>query len=154
MSCILTVSPLVFRPATDADYDNLLALRRATMEAHLIAAGVEYDDEALRTRLSYHWEDAAVIVRDGVDVGLLKAYRDADGWFVVQIQIAPEHQRQGLGEQALQTVLDRADAEGLPVSLAVLKANPAKRLYDRLGFEVVSENDIEFLMTRPPHGAA
>lgn len=149
MSCILTVFPLVFRPATDADYDHLLALRRATMQAHLIAAGVGHDDEALRTRLSYHWEDAKVIVRDGIDVGLLKAYRDDAGWFVVQIQIAPDFQRQGLGEQALQTILDDADAQGLPVSLAVLKANPAKRLYDRLGFAVVSETDIEFLMTRP-----
>jgi len=84
----------------------------------------------------------------------LKAYRDDVGWFVVQIQIAPDFQRQGLGEQALQTILDAADTQGLPVSLAVLKANPAKRLYDRLGFAVVSETDIEFLMTRPPHGAA
>ena len=63
--------------------------------------------------------------------------------------VHPDFQRQGLGEQALQTIIDAADAQGLPVSLAVLKANPAKRLYDRLGFAVVSETDIEFLMTRP-----
>jgi ribosomal protein S18 acetylase RimI-like enzyme len=38
----------------------------------------------------------------------------------------------------------------LASQLQVIKGNPAKRLYDRLGFEVVGEDDQHFHMRRAP----
>jgi ribosomal protein S18 acetylase RimI-like enzyme len=38
--------------------------------------------------------------------------------------------------------------------LKVIKGNPAKRLYDRLGFEVVGEDDTQFYMRRAPRAPA
>lgn len=148
----MTSPALSFRAATDADFSRLLALRKQTMDPHLTASGLSTDEDAHLRRLNYHWEDARLILRGDEEVGLLKAYREEAGWYVVQIQIAPAYQRQGLGRQALETVLLQADAENVSVSLSVLKVNPAKHLYDRLGFLVASQTENDFLMTRPAQG--
>ncbi|WP_408506216.1 N-acetyltransferase [Paraburkholderia sediminicola] len=42
----------------------------------------------------------------------------------------------------------------LPVTLKVLKGNPASHLYERLGFEIVAEDEIEFRMRHAPHASA
>jgi ribosomal protein S18 acetylase RimI-like enzyme len=77
---------------------------------------------------------------------LLKAYRDATEWHLVQLQIDPHYQGRGLGEQIIKTLLAGAQADALPVSLKVLKGNPAKRLYERLGFREISSDEREFHM--------
>ena len=47
-------------------------------------------------------------------------------------------------------MLDKPDAEGLPVTLSVLKGNPAQRLYEALGFIPVEETDLEYEMRHEP----
>jgi ribosomal protein S18 acetylase RimI-like enzyme len=56
-----------------------------------------------------------------------------------QIQLLPSCQGQGIGERVIAALLDQARREQLPVRLSVLKGNPARRLYERLGFQMVSE---------------
>lgn len=135
------------------DVPYLLALRRSTMDAHLVAQGIPADEAAHMARILYHWEDARLLRIDGEPAGLLKAYRGLiegeDRWHVVQIQLAPGFQGKGWGEQVLRLVLDPADAQGLPVTLDVLKVNPARRLYERCGFVIDRESEHEYHMRRP-----
>ncbi len=42
-----------------------------------------------------------------------------------------------------------ADLRRLPVRLQVIKGNPARNLYERLGFTVTGETDTHLLMLRP-----
>lgn len=116
------------------------------MTEHLVRAGEPTDDDTHRARLMHRYDAAQVICIDGVPAGLLKAHRSDTEWFVQQLQIAPALQGRGIGELALRTVLRAAAADALPVALDVLKGNPAKRLYDRLGFEIVGEDEIQFHM--------
>lgn len=46
----------------------------------------------------------------------------------------------------IQVLLQEAFDQYLPVRLRVLKVNPARRLYERLGFKVVEEADTHYLM--------
>ena len=62
------------------------------------------------------------------------------------IEILPEYQNRGVGSAVIRDVLAQAQAEGLPVGLQVLKVNPARRLYERLGFNVVGETATHYLM--------
>jgi len=140
---------LALRRAVESDLPYLLALRRQTMDAHLAASGLPADDAAHLSRVLYHWEDARIVLLDGVPAGLLKAYRGPDAWHVVQIQVAPGHQGRGLGERLLRGVLAQADAAGLPARLDVLRANPARRLYERLGFRIQAQAGAEYHMVRP-----
>lgn len=141
---------LALQPASDDDLPFLLALRKTTMQEHLQRAGAPLDDEHHLARIRYHFDDAQIVCLDGRPAGLFKHYRDPAGWRIVQIQIDPDFQGQGLGRRLLAKVLDRADKEGAPVTLSVLKGNPARRLYEALGFTSVKETELEHEMRYDP----
>jgi GNAT superfamily N-acetyltransferase len=141
---------LALQSATEDDLPFLLSLRKSTMTEHLRRAGAPVDDEHHLARIHHHFDDAQIVWLNGRPAGLLKHYRDAAGWRIVQIQIDPAFQGQGLGRRLLAGVLDQADAEGAPVTLSVLKGNPARRLYEALGFTPIKETDLEHEMRYEP----
>jgi ribosomal protein S18 acetylase RimI-like enzyme len=145
---------LSLRPAEPDDEAFLFELRKTTMTEHLARAGEPTDDDTHRARLLHRYDAAQVICIDGAPAGLLKAHRSDTEWFVQQLQIAPALQGRGIGELALRTILRAATADALPVAVDVLKGNPAKRLYDRLGFEIVGEDEIQFHMRLAPRTLA
>ena len=142
------------RPALDTDEAFLFELRKATMTEHLARVGEPSDDTEHRARLLHRYDTARVICIDGAPAGLLKAHRTDTEWVVVQLQIAPALQGRGIGERALHMVLRAAQADALPVTLKVLKGNPAQRLYERLGLEIVGEDERQFHMRRAPRASA
>lgn len=136
------------RPATESDIPFLLSLRRETMDRHLVASGASTTDESHLARLMYHFDCSEVLVSNGNPVGLLKVRRLRDEWEIVQIQLSRHLQGQGVGRSLLERVLADAAVAHVDVKLSVLKANPAKQLYERLGFEVIGEDAHEYCMRR------
>jgi ribosomal protein S18 acetylase RimI-like enzyme len=132
---------LRFRAATEADIPFLLELRRQTMSEHLRLSGIEPSESERRERVLASFDCAEIIVLSGAPVGLLKVVRSPDNWDLVQIQILPEKQGKGFGSAILEKLLADAVQAHVSVSLSVLKANPARHLYERLGFRIVGEND-------------
>lgn len=61
---------------------------------------------------------------------------------LVDIALLPEYQKMGFGKQLLDELLTHAAAVKKPVRLHVLKTNPARNLYQRLGFQNVSEDSM------------
>lgn len=129
------------RPACAADLPFLLTLRRLTMTVHLQRVGAPTDDEAHDRRIRANFDDAMIVCDVYDAIGLLKVTRAADEWHVHQIQILPDHQGRGIGEAVLNALLADAARAHVPVSLSVLHGNPARRLYERLGFRVESATD-------------
>ena len=132
-----------FRRATDADVDWLVALRIATMRGYIEASGTRLSDSEQRARVLQDF-DCIRIVRvmsptGPEDVGMMKVVRGASVWTLVQIQIVPARQGQQIGGRLVEGLQRDATDRGVPVELSVLKVNPARRLYARLGFEVVKE---------------
>jgi ribosomal protein S18 acetylase RimI-like enzyme len=81
-----------------------------------------------------------VVLADGIPAGRLILDSAADGWCLVDIALMPACRGRGLGTLIVQAILEeagRADAPG--VRLSVVCDSPARRLYERLGFVVVSE---------------
>jgi catechol 2,3-dioxygenase-like lactoylglutathione lyase family enzyme/ribosomal protein S18 acetylase RimI-like enzyme len=140
-----------FRPARPSDIPFLLALRERTMRPHLERAGMAWEHDAQLARVTTQFEHAAIIMIDGVDAGLLKLDKSRMPWELVQIQMDPAFQRKGHGEAIVRTVLDDAKRAGSAVRLGVLKANPARRLYERLGFRVTDEDDESYSMLADGH---
>jgi GNAT superfamily N-acetyltransferase len=132
------------RPAQPADQGFLLVLRKQTMTEHLSRVGLDLDDEHHRQRLLANYADASVICVGAEDIGLLKAYRTEAAWVLMQIQLMPAWQGQGIGAEVIAALVAKARDEGLPVTLSVLKGNPARRLYERLGFRVFAESEHEY----------
>ena len=66
--------------------------------------------------------------------------------FVRMIFLLPEFQDQGIGSALLCREADRARKTGKSLELKVVKSNPAKLLYDRLGFVVVEQDNATYHM--------
>ena len=149
------------RPIRDDDLPFLLRVYASTREQEL--APVPWTPAEKEAFLAWqfglqhryyqeHYADAEfrVILADGEPVGRLYLARWADEHRIVDIVIAPEHRNRGIGSRLLADILAEADAVGKPVSIHVELQNPARRLYDRLGFRPVEERGVYVLMRRPP----
>jgi ribosomal protein S18 acetylase RimI-like enzyme len=65
----------------------------------------------------------------------------------LSIAVLPEYRDQGIGTQLLTRLFDSVP-EKFPISLSVSADNPALRLYERFGFEVVSRDAGSLTMRR------
>jgi ribosomal protein S18 acetylase RimI-like enzyme len=135
------------RPATDKDYDFFYRLQVAAMKEY-VAQTYGWDDAVQERYLSRKFAEREhqIIVVNGQDVGVLEINQTEDEIALMNIQIMPEYQRQGLGTAVLQDVLADANRQGLPITLWVMKVNPARELYKRLGFGVVEETATHYGM--------
>lgn len=116
------------------------------MDQHLNATGASTSKSDHLARLRYRFDCAEVLLQEGNPVGLLKVSRDGRDWKIIQIQLASKLQGQGFGAQLLKQIITEAVAARASMALSVLKANPARSLYERLGFVVESESEYEYNM--------
>lgn len=144
-----------FRAASEADYPWLWSLKRLTMRPYVEQMWGSWDDESQEAffRRNFVPANVRVIVAADRDVGLLHVEREPDALFLANVQILPEFQNRGLGSAVVRRVMDDAQAAGVPVRLQVLKSNrAARRLYERLGFEVTDEGGMHDQMRLPRIG--
>ncbi|MCO7187450.1 MULTISPECIES: GNAT family N-acetyltransferase [unclassified Pseudoalteromonas] len=137
------------RQASNADKPYLLQLRLQTMVEHLEQAGVFLCEEAHLCRLEEDYACSHLLIINKVVVGTLKFRLINNQMDIMQLQIAPEFQKQGLGRCTLKHLFEQYP--NTPFILTVLKHNPARRLYLSLGFETYDEDEYEYLMRRPAH---
>ena len=90
-----------------------------------------------------------IIESDGVPIGCISVERREDRIFLAVIEIAPGYQNRATGTKLIRALCDEADSRGVPVELQVIKVNPARCLYERLGFVVIGETETHYLMRRP-----
>ena len=84
----------------------------------------------------------AVWVRDMNDYGHI-----ADGVPSFAIALYKEYRNFGIGTRLMETMLMELKGRGYNrTSLAVQKANYAVRMYKKVGFEIIDENDEEYIM--------
>ena len=87
----------------------------------------------------------------GVAAGRLYVNRGRDEIRVVDIALLPEHRGRGVGSALLRGLLAEAAVNGQCVTIHVEIGNPARRLYERLGFvEVRDEGVYRFMQWSPP----
>ncbi|MDB4951842.1 MAG: uncharacterized protein JWM27_4491 [Gemmatimonadetes bacterium] len=135
------------RPAAEADRELLFRVRRDTMREYVDRTW-GWDDAWQREHFDRTFDPAAlsVIVVDGCDAGVLEAEVRASVVYLANIQILPAFQSRGVGAAVVSDVVDRAGREGQTVELQVLKVNPARRFYERLGFTVVGDTATHWRM--------
>ena len=81
-------------------------------------------------------------MQDGTAAGRHLVARQSNDFHEIDLAVLPEYQGRGLGRFALQELQRRARTEGVGVTLSLAKANPAERLYRRLGFELMDEDEV------------
>jgi ribosomal protein S18 acetylase RimI-like enzyme len=73
---------------------------------------------------------------DWRDVGYISIEDRVTSWYIDAFAILPRYQRLGIGAATMRSVLGAAD--GRTVRLSVLRTNPARSLYLRLGFVTIA----------------
>jgi ribosomal protein S18 acetylase RimI-like enzyme len=154
----LTATPgLARRPATDADRAFLFEVYASTRaeELKLVPwtdaqkeAFVRQQFEAQDAYYREHYQDTTweVVLADGVPAGRIYVARWPQEIRVIDIALLPAHRRLGLGTRLLTEVLEEARAARRPVRIHVEVMNPARALYERLGFRQVADQGVYVMM--------
>jgi len=80
-------------------------------------------------------------------IGWLAIAEHGDHLELVDLHLLPEYQRQGIGSYVIKQLIARAQQQQIAVRLEVLKVNPARTLYERLGFTVIGETATHYVMS-------
>ena len=142
---------LLLVPCREEDREYLWWLHRETMWEYVDKTW-GWDEAFQRKKFDEGFDPPALqmIEIDGGAVGYIRVRREPDAIFLASIEIAPESQNKGIGSRLIEDLLREGERMELPVKLLVLRVNPARRLYERLGFECTNETETHFEMWRMP----
>jgi GNAT superfamily N-acetyltransferase len=143
-----------FGPVTEADFDELVALRIAVMRASLERLGRFDPQRAVqRFRSTFRPADTRRILVGGEAAGCVGYWPEADGdgeaMRVEHFYLAERFQRLGLGSAVLRRLFDEAPPQATRFRVGALRDSDANRFYLRQGFMKVSEDDWDIAYERP-----
>jgi ribosomal protein S18 acetylase RimI-like enzyme len=152
---------VTLRPIADADMEFLLALYGTTREEELKRVDWTPEQKAAFVRHQFeaqhlHWQENYtatrwdLIVCDGEPIGRLYVARWPEDIRIVDITLMPDRRGTGIGTHLIRELIAEGDASGRRVSIHVEMYNPARRLYERLGFVRAGEHGVYLRMERPP----
>ena len=144
---------IALRPASPPDFEYCKRLYFAGMKTIIEELNLDMAAQALSLRENWALPQVRIIAVDSSDVGWLQSTIEDDGLFVAQLFVDGPFQRQGIGTEVMNRLIGEAARLNQPVRLAVVKINPALRLYERLGFHTTHEDDRKFYMKRDPDSA-
>ncbi|EKV29133.1 Acetyltransferase, GNAT family [Caenispirillum salinarum AK4] len=97
-------------------------------------------------RAAYPGASMDILEHDGQGAGRLCLHQRNDAILVLDIVIIPGLRGRGHGGAILRAVMDAAAGRGQAVRLHVIGHNPARRLYERLGFRTVGDDGLRLAM--------
>ena len=156
---------IAYRPISDSDLPFLFDVYGSTRVEELAPTGwpVEMKVQFLQQQFSAqhehyqrHYPDAEwLIIERGPDsVGRLYIEEWASQIRLIDIAILPDFRRLGIGSAILCDLRDWAAEKSKPLTIHVEKSNPARSLYDRMGFGFLQENGAYDLLEWRPKAAA
>jgi ribosomal protein S18 acetylase RimI-like enzyme len=147
-----------YRPLTDADLPFVAALYASTRQEELAQTGwpqaaidafLLSQHEAQHAHYALHYAGMEwLIIQDaaGAPIGRLYLAEWTSEFRIVDIALLPDARGRGIGRAVLEDVLALAQGAGKPASIHVEKNNPARRLYERLGFRSAEDKGVYDLM--------
>ena len=135
------------RPSRSEDEKFVNDLTRETMRNYVEATWPEEADREHYYEINrFQQAITQIIYTDSQPIGRLSTSFNEEGVMLNEIHLVPSAQGRGLGSEIIKTILEDAKAKARPVFLMVLKANPAKILYERLGFVIYKEENHRYYM--------
>jgi len=142
---------VALRPALNQELEYCRRLYFS--ETEWIIEELRLDRTAQEIAFQQQWNPAQVdiILLDEAPVGWLQTIARDDELFVAQIFVECPFQRWGIGTEVMKRVIGEAARSNQTVRLNVVKINPARLLYERLGFRITGEDDRKVNMKLLPH---
>jgi ribosomal protein S18 acetylase RimI-like enzyme len=139
------VTAWTLRPAGADDTAFLLCVYASTRRDEL--AGIDWGEAQMQAflEMQFRAQDRyyrqqfpgarfEIVEVGGCRAGRLCTDRSGEAIHLIDIALLPEHRCRGLGGAILRALLAEATEAPIPVGLHVELHNPARRLYERLGF--------------------
>ncbi|MFC4012720.1 GNAT family N-acetyltransferase [Nonomuraea purpurea] len=142
------------RPASAADVEAVAELRAMVLRADLERLG-RYDGQRVRQRLRDGFAPAHtwMIEVDDAPAGCVALRPTKGTYWLEHFYLSSDSQGRGIGSAVLSRLLERCDREEAMVRLNVLQGSPARRLYERHGFAVEAEDEVDVFMVRHPNSS-
>lgn len=141
------------KPVTSEDEPFLLHLYSTTRADEIALWG--WDEATERAFLAMQWRamqqsyinrypelDQRIIYTDQGQAGRCLTSVSATHMTVVDLSLLPEYRNKGIGTDLITQLQHESDRLAVPLRLSVLRTNPARRLYERLGFLSVGESEL------------
>ncbi len=150
---------ITLRPITDQDADFLFQLYASTRREELAITDWTEDQKLSFLKMqfdlqnrsyfqNYETRSYSIIEKDHRPIGrLYLAFYDRE-IRIVDIAILPAYCRQGIGTQLLKDVFAQGDASGRSITIHVECNNPARFLYERLGFQLREDKGVYLFMEK------
>ncbi|MBD2867719.1 GNAT family N-acetyltransferase [Paenibacillus arenilitoris] len=97
-------------------------------------------------RMQYPEHRVQIVIADGRRVGKWHTAVHGNEKILVDIALLPDFRSMGIGTTLIRQLQEEARSAGLPLRLSVRTDNPARRLYERLGFGTVSTDELHARM--------
>lgn len=139
------------RQATGDDYTFLYELHAATMREYVEATwGWQEEWQQEYFARKFDPQSRQIIQIENEDAGVIVVEERDEELYIALIEISPLFQGHGVGSSIIRQLINTAHSDGLPLTLHVLKSNdPARLLYERLGFTIAQDEDIRYKMICP-----
>jgi ribosomal protein S18 acetylase RimI-like enzyme len=118
------------------------------MEAIINELSLKVDTQFNSLRQRWNVTQVRIITLNGADVGWVQSFVDDGALFLGQLFVDGPFQNRGIGTEAVKVLIEEAAQSGVALTLGVVKTNPALRLYERLGFQVIHDDEHKFYMRR------
>ena len=149
MTNVPALSPeLRIEPASEADRALLFAPFKAALQGYVDGAwGWDEDKERRHFFERLPLKGLFKLIHRGQCVGGFCIEKmPGESQHLRTLFIRPESQGLGIGTLLLEHLIQEVQHQQRPLTLHVIQINPAKRLYERLGFRTVREEEKTFFM--------
>jgi GNAT superfamily N-acetyltransferase len=135
------------RKVTENDKEFLWNLKVAAMRPCVeLVYGWNDDAQFSYFLKNFRPKTMRIIRYDGQDVGMVELLERPEELFIARFEVLPEFQNRGIGTTIIQWAIDQAVATQKALRLQVFKINPARRLYERMGFVETGEKETHIQM--------
>ena len=139
-----------FRNCTLNDFDFLFNLKKQHFKWYVdkIWGWNDTDQkEKLKHDLTEHLEHKHIIICNNEPIGIYAFHITENGdCFIDEISLIKEYQHNGIGTSILKNQIKENHKNKVRTILQVFKDNPAKKLYEKLGFKVYGETETHYQM--------
>ncbi len=141
---------VVLLPSTADDGGWLAELRAVALRPDLERLG-RYDPHRVRQRFlnAFIPEHTWLITAGEQRAGVIAVRPTAEELWIEHFYLAPQFQGAGIGGTVLAQVMEK-HADHRPFRLNVLQGSPARRLYERHGFVLETEDPVDVFMVLQP----
>ena len=133
-----------FRDCKYNDVDFIVKLKELCLKWYvekIYHQDINIQKEKTINELDKHINDIKIIMVNKKDIGITTFYENDNAYIVGLIMIHPEYQNKGIATNIIKNYIEIAKEKNKEIMIKTYKENPAKKLYERLGFSKYNEDN-------------